>query len=165
MAVPAANSSLSRPIEALVNTLADSATFRSLVGAVDADGAKTKIFYPAVDDSLDSSDNLINGRPRAIINPPTSWMKSRLGGDYQCVGNVWLSFEIDPIGDTFEEQAMNLCNTLGAIIDEMWDLAESRSGPYLNIVEIALADGPGPNTPENDRGESFQGAIYSIGWQ
>lgn len=167
-----ATASASRSLPALALMVAGSSTFQTLLG-VQNDifpivSASNHVFYPTVDDTLDVNGNLVNDRPRVIINPGMDFELTRFGvQNYQCTGNLYMHFEFPPVGTTPADQLMNFMNQYGGIIDDIWNAAQSHAGgdAYLNITGIKLFDGPGAAAEENERGELFYGASFEVSWQ
>ena len=160
---PAGSMSLS--MQNLINTIAGSATFRSLVGAANATAAKDYIYLGWADD--DDSDQLPH---RAIVRhlsgdvaddiSTTSW---RHMGPFRML----LEFPTPTDYATDRMQAyFYATNVLGQIVEEMQTLATSNpgAGPYLAFKGIRLVSF-GQFDPEQNNGRTDWSGEFEITWE
>lgn len=169
MAIPAAVGLFSPCIDAMVATLAACPNFQALFTPATEAEARLHIFYPVVRDDLDGSGEMLNSRPRAIINEPTDFQYPVRGvAEWRRQGNLFLSFEFPPIGANEEECLMNFMNQFGLILADLANLSRGVRAGYpttlLNIVGMNLFDGPNRCAAENERGEVFYGVAFEITW-
>jgi hypothetical protein len=160
--VSVADSSFARPLEVLRHTLANSATFQSVVGAEDADEAKAKILYFWADDEDEAQQ-----QPRAIVrgvNEDEAAKVSTTG--YEFTGPMVVVFEF-PIPEAYldnhQDAGLDFLNKLGAIRGEM--IALSRTSPhlYLDFQTIGLiAHGEGDEKHHN--GDRYWGGEFLVRW-
>lgn len=131
-------------------TLADSTTFRTLVGAAGQAAALTCIYHDGLPPPANGSDHslaeLQGYRPFAIVwtHPDNGHVLARdsggLGGSHQERGVILIDFEWDvatALADDRQAIALQAHNAIGNIKKEM--LALAGEYPYLDIMEIRQA--------------------------
>lgn len=152
---------LGLPLKHLRATIAASASFRTLVGAGDAAAALPSIAIAAADDVECFEDGTQNAnfvaKPRAIIRWPDQADIAQFAqstwswGD----GRLMIAFEFPEnpsCKGNFQDGYMNFCNQLGAVLAEMYALA--NSGGYLAAKRYLI--GPiGQAMSEENNGEEF----------
>lgn len=165
------------------NLLASSATFRTLVGAADADEAKAHIYYEQTIDREDEEQpgQIVCPRPRAILYPDEGDTARRFGvGEWQPTGVLIADLEL-VIPDvyfvewnkqntaewksTIKEQKLWLWNQLGAIRQELQDNSgghDASGNSYLNAQPITGRIGPIP--PRNNKAENWGFLRLEMGW-
>jgi len=138
-AAPTATGSISLILENVRTLLAASASFQSLVSAVDAAAAKAYIHYPAADSGTWA-------RPGAMIDheqgSPEHPLVGRGGGNtYGETGQVEIVIEAD-IGASYQAKGqeelayLEFANVIGAIASEIKALA--GTGSYLHATNFAF---------------------------
>lgn len=162
----------------LAAAVANSAAFRSVVGAASATDALAFIHYPSADESE-------TAWPRAIITPTNRYNSSKAGvGTHKRRGSLLLTLEFEVPeeagADTETEQLTWFATKVDAILSELEAVAGtgiSGSASFLNIVEIDLLEGPwqepmeeieppdvGGAVPETTRRPQWW-AVFTITWQ
>jgi hypothetical protein len=132
--------------------LANSASFRTLVGAADVTAALTHIFRAGIPESV-----LLSSRPYALLMQGSQRNLSQNSSDnYANSGSLYLHIEVDVPeahrGDTpqkWEEAELWFFGQLGTIISEMLVLAQT--GGYLAVNEVRfIAVGVRPHPTERE---------------
>jgi len=154
---------LSLPIENLRILLAASTTFQTLVNAGDAAAAKPYVYVDSIDESV--------SRPFALVSDQ-AWNLSLVG---QGAVNAFdeggvLLLEIQAgVGDAYEDDGagnnpgFEFRNTIGAIVEEMLDLA--ASGTYLDVSGVRFEVPPTRVLPETEAAdEDFFAVRLQLQW-
>jgi hypothetical protein len=177
---PAAAGLITPAFDGVVYLIAQSATFRGVVAAVDADDALNHIaLYEARDEEDPSAPaderNTIDARPRAIVNIPHNWGREANGqGNWHPTGEILIAFEFlipspyrVPPGTDWGLECRWFLNQIGAIAQEITDaagLSDGGSPPrlYAAITKFIVQSwGPCLDTQEV---EHFWGANINVGW-
>lgn len=141
-------------------TLAGAATFRSLVGAVDATAAEKWIFEGEVDENLVTDES-----PRAIMAIDSGHRFSRISTTgWQGQGPLLMVLEVPTPAkyrDSRRDARVWWLNTVGAIIAEMQALAGVAG--YLNIIEFA-EENTGRADPKEENGADFWVSVWHLNW-
>jgi len=151
---------ISLPLHYLRLMPADSATFRTWVGAADQAEALARVYVNREASPV---------RPFAVAAWATNWGREATSGGgrnyFEQVGDLMLMFEDDIAAGLDEADAYyTFTNTVGAILAEIEALA-GQAG-YLNIVSIAVENGPArPGSDEKQTTDDFYQALYRIGFQ
>jgi len=150
---------LSLPLENLRTLLANSATFKTWVGAADVTAAKDRIYLAGVAGTAYT-------RPYAVV------MQAGAGGlervaeadgaakRFIASGRLLLALEDDVPSDyqsSYADAELDFTNTIGAIISEMEALA-GTSG-FLAVKHIAIHSGPARSDADE---KSSTGDYYQI---
>lgn len=161
------------PQEYLRVTLADSATFRTWVGAATQAAALAKIHHEALPPGAGPEHTLAElqaARPCVIV-----WTRPEDGftrimdavnppNQYSQVGSLMARFLDDVTASQGEaEIAIQFKNRLGVVLDEMGELAGLPG--YLNIIRMSLVLGPWRTPPgEALRQGEYIGADVRFDW-
>lgn len=145
----AATSTLARPISGLADLVAASATFQTIVGAANAAVAAGSVYWPEASD-VDSSGDLTDARPRAVISPNEDFGVRRIsvGQHREASGSLLLTFEFLPANAaaTLQTNYETFTNNVGDIIDDMFDLGNTDkptgNTTYMNITDATIVVGP-----------------------
>ena len=157
---------LTNPMTALRTLVANSASFRTLVGAADATAALAYIHRVGVDP--DANKSLAGLRPFALVAyhvPLDLDDEAQFGGDgntYVDKGKLGLWFQVDVAsGDAsdHEDAEISFLNTIGDIVAEMEALAGRDE--YLNITLLRGSDGP---TRSSRQEKTLTEDYYQIGF-
>lgn len=153
---------LSLPVQYLINTLADSARFRTAVTAFDAASAKAKIWWGGLD------EDETNAPPRAIVRlgQGQNLVRKTTGG-WEASGTLELLITLmNPVGYDYPDAYKSMLNGFGLIRDEMLALviADPGAGPYLDITGMTL-DYVGQWEVGLDGTEDYWDAVYTVFWR
>jgi len=146
MPLSAPQGSISKAVDNLRVTLADSTTFRTWVGAVDQATALVKINYESLPPPADKNEHtlaeLTAYRPYALLwtSPENGFRLSHFDNESGVMMLRFVQTVEIIIADDAAEIARRFLNTLGAIFDEI--MALNRVGGYLATEAIELESGP-----------------------
>lgn len=158
----AATSGMAISMHALRRLVASSATFRTEVGVATEALALPHVYLFETNDEPDGS-NLVDARPRAIINLPGYSIDKDTSTGSRETFDLRLAIELVPsstiINGGTNDQATWFANVLGAIMTEMLANSGGANGSgeaYANVVNIGL-DGrsPASNIPDDDPVNQF----------
>lgn len=151
---------VSLPLHYLRLSIADSAAFRTWVGASTQAEALARIYI---------NRETTPTRPFAVVAWDRNWSREAISGGgrnyFEQRGDLMLMFE-DDIADGLDEADayFTFTNTVGAIIEDIEELA-GQAG-YLNVVSIAVENGPArPTEDEKQETSDYYQALYRIGFQ
>lgn len=157
---------LSLPLLGLARLVASSATFRTVVDAANVSAALAKVFLCEVEEPLDK-------RPLCVISndKDTQWTRDRYGN---CSGTLIVSFEFpeNVLYATAGERLVDFSNTVGAILDEMFEKVGTPDGSgyiHCNMVSASQIEPPAyANYADDDCGPDdvpFIGCSLEVAWQ
>lgn len=154
---------LSLPLHYLKETIAASARFQSIVGALDANEAKASIIKFWADES-----KAAHAMPRCVVrnlNEDEAVRSTTSGWNF--TGPLMMYFEF-PIPaehqDDHEDAGTWFANQVGVIRQEMRNAAVANPDQYLNIQKIELVD-LGEGKPDENEGTPWWGAEFHVHWQ
>ena len=179
----AASGLVSIPLDALRRLIASSATFRTVTGAADATAAIEFIHVINASDEVTETDDctIVDPRSRAIIIHLSEERTNSGQGEWLGEGTIGIAFEFlrsdiykptkdDDLAsakDKDDDAMTEFTNNLGAIKSEMETNSGGSDGTngYLNMVGMALDDGPWPPFIDgaNDDSDVFA-ATYVARW-
>jgi len=160
----------------VVNLVASSATFQSIVGASDTAHALARVSFET-DDTEESGTT----RPRAIVyHAPEGWVERKVAlNEYRPFLKIWLSFEFYPSNaieaesyrqDRLFDERTEMMNRAQAIIDDM-KAAQGLGLGYLQspggTSQITFGESRiigGPDTMEEVRAEGELGEVPAYYW-
>lgn len=168
--------SISKAVDNLRVTLADSAAFRSWVGAVDQATALVKIYYESLPPPADKNEHtfaeLVAYRPYALVwTVPDSGFALRHDAHsglfvYNESGLMMIRLiqAVDAgIANDPAEISRQFLNTVGTILDQL--AAKAGGGGYLAIEEMELDFGPYRGDPdERSTQGDYVGADVKLSW-
>jgi hypothetical protein len=168
--------SISLAQENLRVTLADSATFRALVGATTRSAAAARIHHEGLPDPGDGTEHTLAElealRPLAIVFTSESqgFRRRKLSTNaFRSSGRLRLRLcrscnaagDAGPTTDATKEWK----NIVGKVIDELCELSLSGNSDYLAFDEVAVEWGPFAAAPELAATQGmWQGVELSFGW-
>ncbi len=159
--VTAATSRLSKPIDFLRDTIANSATFITWTGSANAAAAKLKVFVN--EQGSPDEDLPLSAMPLAIVQWEsfdrffTSKGENNL---FESDGSLSLRFYAGITDDDNEESALyEFLNNVGAVIDEMGQLAGTAG--FLDITRKSMSSMP---QRADVNGEQQLGKYYTMKW-
>lgn len=147
------------PLYYLMKTLAASAAFRGLVGAVDADDAERFVFEDETDERT-----ALDEMPRCRIAVDPGGFESRKVSTTGWTRTGKLSFCLEVptpaeyVGDARQGKIW-FRNQVGAMVKEMEALAGGAG--YLNITHFKEFN-TGRADPDENNGESFHATIWEV---
>lgn len=150
---------ISLPLHYLRLMVADSATFRTWVGAADQAEALARLY-------LNKETAPI--KPFGVTAWDSNWGREATSGGarnyFEQAGDLMLMFEDDVAAGLSEADAYyTFTNTVGAILAEMEALAGTAG--YLNITSITVENGPArPGSDEEQTIGDFYQVLYRIGF-
>lgn len=151
---------ISLPLHYLRLMVADSAAFRTWVGAANQAEALARVYI-----NRETSPT----RPFAVVAWATNWGREATSGGarnyFEQVGDLMLMLEDDIAAGLDEADAYyTFTNTIGAILAEIEALAGTAG--YLNIMSITVENGPArPDSDEEQTTSDFYQVLYRIGFQ
>lgn len=155
-----ASGPLAIPFRGLAVLVAASATFRTVVDVDTAAEALDFIFYPG----LDRKANPNKKRPWALITPGQAWSMDNRNVQS---GQLELTFEFPTTYDDLGEGLLDFANKAGAIIAEMFALAntsgEGGTVHYWNMVSVSLSTPPKAWT-EEDEPDEREDKFFEVGF-
>lgn len=151
---------ISLPLDHMRKTIADSAAFRTWVGAADQAAALAKV-YPVLTTATTP--------PFAVVDWAENFRRLKVAGGtrnfFRQEGDLTVLFRgaVNAAHDD-ADAAYTFLNTVGAILAEMEALAGTAG--YLDITGITLVDGPSrPLEDEKQSFADFYQAIYRVEFQ
>lgn len=146
MPLAAAEGGISIAEHNLAVTLATTARFQQFVGAPDLETAWKRVHFtawpkPANGHKYNPAE-LDQYMPSALIytGEASGWSQSRIGFKAtQQSGMVMFNLEEAVIGDDYAESERLFKNTVGVIVDQMYELVDSGGG-YMAITQIVCAE-------------------------
>lgn len=152
--------SLYSPYLKMEDMLSRCASFRSLVGAANADEAKQRIrFISCQDYDKTNATYTMIPMPRVAIWNLNPSKRRQTAAVYSCQPRLLLSLEIEipsNIGDS-EDAQFRYCGPLYEAIED--ELAQMSATPgELHFIEINYLQVPTPADPKDNQGRRFWGA-------
>ena len=149
---------LSKPLGLLRDMIANSATFQSWVGAIDATTAKPFIHFIRPPNTFT--------RPLALIDFGKEYNRQRTANDkFEPSGDIDLTFEEDitPANtDNWQDAAFTFTNQIGKIIEEIE--AVQGVNPFLSIRAIEKRELMRSFEDEDDTLGDFYLAKFEVNW-
>lgn len=156
-------SRLSLPLQNAENLLADSTTFRSLMGADSAANAKARIFWYETDDEHVSAQATF---PRTIISyAPNGMVINRIStSGWNGGGPIEVRIEAETAQSTLQDGIKDWLNKIGAIMEEIAALSHGGTGQYLDLTKVYVMDVGRMDNARNN-GETLYGVCLVIEWK
>lgn len=152
--------------------VADSTTFRTLVGAANQGEALASVYRDKLPDQSAqeyTKAELEGYRPCAIVYVPPFGVSSTVESDPTGLhhsGNVEVRIERnvpEAMLDDPEEALLTWDNIVGAIYDEVAD--QAREAEKLAAMSMAIKEMPYMGAPEQEeRFGVYQGVVFTLGW-
>ncbi|TXH44326.1 MAG: hypothetical protein E6Q97_32845 [Desulfurellales bacterium] len=151
--VDVGTNSITQAEDALIELLANSAAFRTFVGAANATAAKARIYLYDIPSTAEDQDGYTDAEfvalfPCAIIGPPDDGEMFRgtytaNGVNYEYTVDVAFSvrFERQRSGtDTDQAAVRKLCNAIGDVIDQL--MLSSGTGGHFAFTDVSPVAAP-----------------------
>ena len=162
--MPTPSGSLSLPLKYMRDTLAASATFQTLVSALNATEALDSIFYVSTTTTTP---------PFAVVDwsasgPIADWDQDSYGARnrFEQTGSleVILQAAVSSSTDAQEsDEAITFGNTVGAIVDELLELAGQAA--YLDITRVQAGPLMRPRQEEIASAGDFYQVVLTVEWR
>ena len=151
---------ITNPLLLMATLLANSSTFRSLMGVGSVAAAIERIHYPEADDTDDTLAQL----PRAILTLGHEWESARQGIPvWHRKGSLFWSLEAKPnprYEGNVRDETLDFANNVGLIIKEL----ENNAGidQYFNATKFTQILSPQAMKPDEESGVYFYAAVYLV---